>query len=147
MPFFFLFFLSLLLVQVAGILRAVLLFQADKDICNCQYLPALSLCHFSFVVLHRFYKWLPLKFPVKWIMSAEPVNLFPSEGGGRHHRHGNAAGEAEEDTITIRLNNYGSFPWFLFTSPALARRSSAAFTAFPRRVSFDALLFPKAASL
>lgn len=51
--FFSFFLLSLLLVQVAGVLRAVLLFQADKDICNCQYLPALSLCHFSFVVLHR----------------------------------------------------------------------------------------------
>lgn len=43
-------FLSLLLVQVAGVYCAVL-FQADKDICSCQYLAALSLCHFSFAVL------------------------------------------------------------------------------------------------
>lgn len=59
MLFFTLFFLSLLLVQLAGVLHAVLLFQTDKDICNCQYQPALSLCHFSFVVLHRLLQVAP----------------------------------------------------------------------------------------
>lgn len=59
--FFFFFFLTPLLVQVAGVLHAVLLFQADKDICNCQYPPALSLCHFSFVVLHRLLQVAPFQ--------------------------------------------------------------------------------------
>jgi len=50
-------------------------------------------------------------------MSAGPVNLFPSGGGGRHHGQGNGAGEAEEDAIAIRLSSYGDLPRFLPRCP------------------------------
>lgn len=114
MLFFPLFFLSLLLVQVAGVGCAVLLFQADKDICDCQYLAALSLCHFPFVVLHRLSQVSPSQISsemnsINWACKSFPLKR-------EEDTIGNTAGGAEEDTVAFRLNKYSNFLLFLFSS-------------------------------